>query len=94
MLYFVHSEDKEGGLPIRQENRSAHIEYIKDYTLLAAGPTLSEDGETMTGSVLIIDVPNRAVLDEFLANDPYAKADLFSKVTVKPWKKVILQDNE
>ena len=32
--------------------------------------------------------PDRAALDRFLADDPYAKAGLFQSVTVKPFRKV------
>ncbi|PCJ55348.1 MAG: hypothetical protein COA73_13585 [Candidatus Hydrogenedentota bacterium] len=92
MLYFIHCEDKPDHLNVRIENRTAHVDYIKTFHLLAAGPTLADDEETMNGSVIIIDLPHAAALQDFLTNDPYAKAGLFQNVTTRPWKKVIFQD--
>ena len=53
-----------------------------------AGALLDGDGE-MCGSLLILDVADRAAADAWAADDPYAKAGLFSDVTIKPWNRVI-----
>jgi len=89
MLYVIQCEDKPGALQVRLDNRPAHVEYIKQFNLMAAGPTLADDGETMNGSVIIIDLPDQSAVDDFMANDPYAKAGLFSNATSRPWKSVI-----
>jgi uncharacterized protein YciI len=34
-------------------------------------------------------VTDKAAAEDWAANDPYAKADLFQSVTLNPWKKVI-----
>lgn len=90
MLFVIHCRDKKDHLTVRQENRPAHVEYLKSFgdSLLAAGPLL-DDGEQMCGSVVIIDVADKAAAENFAANDPYAKADLFEKVTIDRWKKVL-----
>ena len=49
----------------------------------------SDDRQAMLGSVLVLDVTERADLDAFLAGDPYAKAGLFESVTVLPFRKVL-----
>jgi uncharacterized protein YciI len=41
----------------------------------------------MIGSLLVLDVADRAEMDKFLANDPYAKAGLFQSVAVHGVKK-------
>jgi uncharacterized protein YciI len=43
----------------------------------------------MIGSLLILDVPNRAAADAILGEDPYKVANLFAKVEVRPWRWVI-----
>lgn len=90
MLYVIHCCDKPGHLQVRLDNRPAHIEYLKGYgdQLHAAGPTLDEQGE-MNGSVVILDLEDRAAAEAFAAGDPYAKAGLFASVTVSTWKKVL-----
>jgi uncharacterized protein YciI len=54
-----------------------------------AGPVQTNDRTGMVGSVLVLDFAERAELDAFLAQDPYAKAGLFAAVTVLPYKKVL-----
>ncbi len=94
MLYFIYCTDKTGSKDVRLSNRSAHLEYMEQFAgqVVAAGPTLSEDGETMTGSVFLIEFPDRAAVDDFCANDPYQKAGLFEATVIKPFRKVIPKD--
>jgi len=90
MLYLIHAFDKPDHLAVRMENRPAHVEYLKSFgdKLHAAGPTLDAAGE-MNGSLVILDFADQAEAEAFAANDPYAKAGLFEKVIVQPWKKVL-----
>lgn len=83
--------DKPNGLDLRLANRAAHLDYLRNHskTIRTCGPLLDDDGETMIGSMLILDVPNRAAADAILAEDPYKKANLFSKIEVRPWRWVI-----
>ena len=83
MQFMAYCLDKPGALEIRMANRPKHVEYLTSYNdkLLFAGPLLDEkDG--MIGSLLVLDVADRAAMDTFLENDPYAKAGLFHAVTV------------
>ncbi len=90
MLFVIHATDKPGNLDLRLKTRAAHLDYLTaaGEKVVAAGPTLTEDGAGMTGSVLIIEAANRAGAEEFARNDPYAKADLFQDTTIMPWRKV------
>ncbi|MCK4621550.1 MAG: YciI family protein [Desulfuromonadales bacterium] len=90
MLYVIHCFDKQDHLQVRMENRPAHVDYLKSFAdqLYAAGPTLDAE-ENMNGSVVILDLETRAEAEAFAANDPYAKAGLFEKVIIQPWKKVL-----
>lgn len=42
----------------------------------------------MVGSLLILDFADKAEAENFAANDPYAKAGLFERVDIRPWRKV------
>lgn len=90
MHFFIHCADKPAHGHVRAENRAAHLEYLQSHAarIVAAGPTTSEDGSSMTGSVLLMDFPDRAAAEAFCRNDPYAKAGLFESVTVTPWRQV------
>lgn len=91
MQYVIHCLDKPNSVDLRLANREAHVAHLKAHIshLVAAGPLLAEDGQTMIGSLIIVDFPDRAALDSFVAGDPYAKAGLFQTVSVRPWKKVL-----
>lgn len=90
MLYVIHCFDKPGQLQLRMDNRPAHVDYLKSFgdKLQAAGPTLDAE-EKMAGSVVILELESLAAAEEFAGNDPYAKAGLFEKVIIQPWKKVL-----
>ncbi|MEW9920494.1 YciI family protein [Marimonas sp. MJW-29] len=89
MLVALVARDKSGALSIRQENRPAHLEYLKSTDLVAqAGPLLDADG-SMIGSLIILDVADMAQAKDWAANDPYAKAGLFESVTLTHWNRVI-----
>lgn len=89
MLVALIAHDKPGALEIRKANREAHLAYIKETGVVAqAGPMLDDSGE-MCGSVVILDVADMAAAQNWATNDPYAKAGLFSGVTLKQWKRVI-----
>jgi uncharacterized protein YciI len=88
MQFMAYCLDKPGALEIRMANRPKHVEYLTSYNdkLLFAGPLL-DDKEAMIGSLLVLDVADRAAMDTFLKNDPYAKAGLFQAVTVHGTRK-------
>ena len=90
MLFVVRCVDKKNHLPVRQENRPAHVEYLKSFAsqLFAAGPLLDDDGN-MCGSVVIIELEDKTAAQVFAAGDPYAKAGLFDQVTIDRWNKVL-----
>ncbi|WP_321393178.1 YciI family protein [uncultured Desulfuromusa sp.] len=90
MLFVVRCIDKKDHLPVRMENRTAHVEYLKSFgdKLFAAGGLLDDD-EKMCGSVVIIDVADKVEAEAFAAGDPYAQAGLFEYKTIDRWNKVL-----
>ena len=90
MLFVIRCLDKKDHLPVRQENRPAHVEYLKSFgdKLFAAGAIL-DDNDMMCGSVVIIDVADRAAAEAFAAGDPYNKAGLFAERSIDRWNKVL-----
>lgn len=51
-----------------------------------AGPVVGDDGESVIGNFLVNEAENRADVELFGTNDPYAKARLFDSILVKAWK--------
>lgn len=92
MLFAITTEDKPDSATVRRDTRPAHLEYLKaaGRRIVAAGPLLAPDGEAMIGSLLIVEAEGLAQAQAFAAGDPYAKAGLFARTTIAPWRKVIL----
>jgi len=88
MQFMAYCLDKPGALETRMANRPKHVEYLTSFNdkIVFAGPLL-DDKEAMIGSLLVLDLADRAAMDDFLKNDPYAKAGLFKSVTVHGTKK-------
>jgi len=84
MLYILYNEDRPDGLAVREATRETHLAYLerhKDIVVLSGG-TLAEDGKTRTGSVFIINVPDRKAAEAFSASEPFRKAGLFQTVKI------------
>lgn len=89
MPYFaLICRDKPDSLPLRMENREAHLAYARESGVLFVGGPLIEDGQ-MAGSLAIVDVPDLEAAKTWAAGDPYGKAGLFQSVTINEWKRVI-----
>ncbi len=81
--------DRPGALPVRMENRAAHLAHIEQSGVVEmAGPFLDSDG-SMTGSLIVLMVNTLAEAQAWAEADPYAKAGLFDSVTIRAWKKVV-----
>ena len=84
MLYIIYQEDRPDGAAVRAANREAHFAYLEKHRniVIIGGALLAEDGTTRTGSVFLINVPDRAAAEAFLREEPFRKAGLFSTVKI------------
>lgn len=98
MLYAIISEDVDDSLNRRLEARPAHLERLdtlqQQGRLIIAGPHPAIDNNDpgdagFTGSLVIAEFDNLAQAQSWADNDPYIKAGVYDKVTVKPFKKVL-----
>ena len=89
MSYAILTTDKPDGAELRARTRAAHLEYLNANIgkLLAAGALTDDDGKGGHGGILLVDTDERKEAEAFIANDPFAKAGLFQKVTVTRWRK-------
>jgi len=84
MLYIIYQEDRPDGAAVRAANRDAHFAYLEKNRdiLFLGGALLAEDGTTRTGSVFLINVPDRAAAEAFTREEPFRKAGLFGSVKI------------
>ena len=87
MLFALICSDKPNGLAIRKANRPDHLAYLESLgdTLVFAGPFTEEDGETMNGSLIVVEAASLAAAQEIADGDPFARAGLFAAVEIRPW---------
>jgi uncharacterized protein YciI len=88
MYFSLVCRDKPDHLQTRLDHRAAHLDYARaSGSVFLAGPMIQN--ETMVGSLVILDVADRASAEAWAAADPYAKAGLFQSVDISEWKRVI-----
>jgi len=87
MIYALICTDKPDSLAIRKANRPEHLAYLESLgdTLVLAGPFTEPDGETMNGSLVVIEASSLEAARKIAAGDPFAKAGLFANVDIRPW---------
>ena len=87
MIYALICTDKPDSLAIRKANRPEHLAYLESLgeTLVLAGPFTAEDGETMNGSLIVVEASSLDAARQIAAGDPFAKAGLFAHVDIRPW---------
>ncbi len=92
MQFIVRACDGEGMLEKRMAVRSRHLEGMNRMSahIICAGGLLDEEGK-MKGSVLILDLKDRAALDEYLENEPYVQEHVWEKIEVERLNVVIVK---
>ncbi|MCX4193798.1 YciI family protein [Methylophaga sp. OBS1] len=98
MLYAIISEDQADSLSRRLEARPAHLARLKalqdEGRLILAGPHPAVDSEDpgqagFSGSLVVAEFTDLAAAEAWANADPYMAANVYAKVTVKPFKKVL-----
>jgi hypothetical protein len=91
MLFALICFDNPDSTALRAEVRPKHLAYIEAHKaqVKVAGPFLSDDGEKMVGSLIIIEADDIDAARAFAEDDPYRNAGLFAEVDVKPWRWIV-----
>jgi uncharacterized protein len=86
--YFVYCRDRPGTLELREAVGEDHWSFMAAYAeaMIARGPTFAEDGETPTGSLHIVDLPDADAARAFAHDEPYYRAGVFGEVMISRWR--------
>ena len=78
MEFFCYHRDRVGSLPLREALTEEHWSYMDRFEkeLIARGPAF--DGETLLGSVHIVDLPDSAAARAFAFDEPCYQAGAFT----------------
>lgn len=89
MQFIVLGHDLPDALPRRLEVRQKHIDLcaqMKAQGTMLYGVALIDDAGGMKGSMIVVDLPDRAAVDEYLKSEPYVSARVWGKIEVMPCK--------
>lgn len=98
MWYAIMGEDVDDSLPQRMAARPAHLERLKSLQdqgrLLLAGPFPAVDCEDsgaagFSGSLIVAEFGSLEAAKIWADTDPYVNAGVYTRVVVKPFKKVL-----
>ena len=89
--FFCYHRDRPGSATLRDELRERHWSYMDRYAtkMVARGPTLSADGDTATGSVHILGLPDPAAARAFAFDEPNYQAGVYRDVVLRRWRNVL-----
>jgi len=89
--YFCYHRDRHGSAALRDELLEAHWSYMDGYAaeMIARGPTLADDGDTATGSVHIVDLPDAATARAFAFDEPNYQAGAYRDVLLRRWRNTL-----
>ena len=91
MQFIITAHDGENMLEKRMAVRPRHLEgmaKLGGHIICAAG--LLDDEGKMKGSVLILDLEDRAALDDYLKNEPYVVECVWEKIEIETVNVVIV----
>jgi uncharacterized protein YciI len=87
MLFVIHALDKPGALPERLKHYDAHKAFLSDTSafgvrIVMSGPLTADDGQTMIGSLFLVEAPGRAEITAFHHADPFYAAGIWQSVNI------------
>jgi len=88
MQYVFYCRGKPGAGTLTEEHTEAHWSFMDQYaaTMIARGPTLSDDGTEWTGSLHIVNLPDDTAAQVFAFDEPYYRAGVFGEVFMRRWR--------
>ncbi|GAA3806861.1 YciI family protein [Streptomyces coacervatus] len=91
MEFFCYHRDRPGSVPLRDELLEEHWSYMDRYSkeLIARGSTFAADGDTPTGSVHIVDLPDLAAARAFAFDEPNHQAGVYRDVLLRRWRNLL-----
>ena len=77
----------------RQQARPEHLERAKRFhesgNIIIGGPILDEtDKSKMVGSIMLVDMPSKKKIQEWIDSDPYIKNRVWNNIEIYPYKLV------
>ncbi len=91
MEFFCYHRDRPGSAVLRNELLEEHWSYMDRFAteMIARGPTLASNGQTPTGSVHIVDLPDPTAARAFAFDEPNYQAGVYRDVLLRRWRNTL-----
>jgi uncharacterized protein YciI len=93
MEFLCYHRDRPGSAALRDKLLEEHWSYMDRYAkeMIARGPTLADDGDgdTPTGSVHILELPDPAAARAFAFDEPNYQAGVYRDVLLRRWRNTL-----
>ncbi|MFE0510544.1 YciI family protein [Streptomyces sp. NPDC058964] len=91
MEFFCYHRDRAASAALRDELIEEHWSYMDGYAtqLIARGPTFAGDGDTPTGSVHIVDLPDPTAARAFAFDEPNFQTGVYRDVLLRRWRNLL-----
>jgi uncharacterized protein YciI len=81
MIFAIHAVGQSGALPTRLAHYEARKAFLSDtsrygISIVMSGPLVSDDGQTMIGSLFLVESQSRAEVEAFHRADPFFAAGI------------------
>lgn len=88
MQFVIHAHDKTDASTRRAPLRDAHLAYLNQHSniIFARGPLLDDAGERPIGSLIMLDLANKAQAETFWANEPFNRGGVYEWGTMERWR--------
>lgn len=91
MEFFCYHRDRLGSMALRSQVLEEHWSYMDRFSegMIARGPTFADDGETLTGSAHIVELPDPAAARAFAFDEPGYQAGVYRDVLLRRWQNLL-----
>jgi uncharacterized protein YciI len=92
MFFVLHAFDKPDASTARLAHYDAHKAFLADtsahgVSIVMSGPLVADEGNTMIGSLMILEAPDRAAVEGFNRADPFYAAGIWDKINITAFVK-------
>ncbi len=86
--FVITAFDAPDGQAKRRQVAEAHHEFQASVMdrYVARGPMFDDDGTTMIGSLMIVELPDAAACEAFWADEPLNTGGVFERATIERWR--------
>jgi uncharacterized protein YciI len=86
MMFVIEGHDGPGAAALRAWHLDAHVAHLRALGegFVIGGPFLDQNNASI-GSLVVVDVTDRAAAEAFAAADPFVLNKVFERVEIRRW---------